>query len=35
MQTPIQQYLVIHTANEGKGKFRHIQTKTAGAIQDF
>lgn len=36
MQTPVQQYLIIHTANEGKSKFpSHSNTKTAGAIQEL
>lgn len=36
MQTPIQQYLIIHTANEGKTKSpSHSNTKTAGAIEEF
>lgn len=35
MNTPIQQYQIIHTANEGKTKLSHSNIKTAGAIQQF
>lgn len=35
MNTPIQQYQRIHTANEGKTKLSHSNIKTAGAIEQF